>query len=125
VEKLKNEITALESGLRAAQKRSREARDALLRGEEEHNRLQAEITSLTLSKQVDLVLRILYLFSGLLQRPLVRSTAAISRVAAEHHVANIHNALKHINSRFPRYAPATTAICARALPQCYIAAAVT
>ena len=53
MEKLKNEISALESGLRAAQKRSREARDALLRGEEEHNRLQAEITSLTLSKQVE------------------------------------------------------------------------
>ena len=52
VEKLKNEITALESGLRAAQKNSRDARDALLRSEEEHKRLQSEITSLTLSKQV-------------------------------------------------------------------------
>jgi hypothetical protein len=52
VEKLKNEITALESGLRAAQKRAREAREALVRSEHECRRMQAEITSLTIGKQV-------------------------------------------------------------------------
>ena len=69
MEKLKNEITALESGLRAAQKRSRETRDALLRGEEEHNRLQAEITSLTLSKQVDTFDYRIYMWLKRRERP--------------------------------------------------------